>query len=86
MDKFQKSGGIHSVVRHGEAASSNKVAADNFVTEFQEYIEAKEFVHQEVFSCNETGLFQKKIPKRSYITWEKSLPGRKPVTDRLPLP
>ena len=30
--KFKKRG-IHSVVRHGEAASPNRVAADDFMTE-----------------------------------------------------
>ena len=34
FDKFKKRSGIHSVVGHGEAASSNTVAADNFVAEF----------------------------------------------------
>nr|KAF6463386.1 tigger transposable element derived 1 [Molossus molossus] len=84
--KFKKRSGIHGVVRHGEAASSNKVAADNFVTEFQEYVEAEGFVPQQVFSCDETGLFWKKMPKRTYITQEeKSLPGHKPMKDRLTL-
>ncbi|XP_016070266.1 PREDICTED: tigger transposable element-derived protein 1-like [Miniopterus natalensis] len=86
FDKFKKRSGIHSVVRHGEAASSNKVAADNFVTEFQEYIEAEGFVPQQVFNCDETGLFWRKMPKRTYITQEKkSLSGHEPMKDRLAL-
>ncbi|XP_059558184.1 tigger transposable element-derived protein 1-like isoform X1 [Myotis daubentonii] len=85
FDKFKKRSGIH-VVRHGESDSTNKVAADNFVTEFQEFIEAEGFVPQQVFNCDETGLFWKKMPKRTYITQEeKSLPGHKPVKDRLTL-
>ena len=48
FNKFNQSGGIHSIVSHGEAASSNKVGANNFRTEFQEYIEAKGFVPQQV--------------------------------------
>ncbi|KAK1339615.1 hypothetical protein QTO34_018168 [Cnephaeus nilssonii] len=58
------------VVRHGEAASSNKVATDNFMTELQEYVKAEEFVPQQVFSCNETGLFWKKNAK------EYAMPAR----------
>ena len=43
----KKRSGIHSVVNHGEAACSNKVPDDNnFMTEFQEYIEAEGFVPQ----------------------------------------
>ncbi|XP_036212432.1 tigger transposable element-derived protein 1-like isoform X2 [Myotis myotis] len=56
------------------------------VSEFQEFIEAEGFVPQQVFNCDETGLFWKKMPKRTYITQEeKSLPGHKPVKDRLTL-
>ena len=55
FNKFKR--GIHSVVRHGEAANSNNVAAADFVTEFQEYVEAEGFVPQQVFNCDETGLF-----------------------------
>ena len=54
------------------------------MTEFQEYIEAEGFVPQQVFNYDETGLFWKKMSKMTYITQEeKSLPGHKPVKDRL---
>ena len=53
FDKFKKRSGIHCVVKHGEAASSNKVAADNSVTGFQEYVEADGFVPQQVFVMRE---------------------------------
>ena len=50
-------------MRHGEAANSNKVASDNYMTESQEYVEAEGFAPQQVFSCDKTGLFWKKMPK-----------------------
>lgn len=53
FNKFKRRD-MHSVVKYGEAASSNRVVADNFMTEFQEYIEAEEFAPQRVFSCDET--------------------------------
>ncbi|GCC24330.1 hypothetical protein chiPu_0002730 [Chiloscyllium punctatum] len=34
FDKFCRRTGIHSVIRHGEAASSDKKAAEGFVKEF----------------------------------------------------
>jgi len=41
---------------------------------------------QQVFNCDETGLFWKKMPRRTYITEEeKALPGHKPMKDRLTL-
>ncbi|XP_045581448.1 tigger transposable element-derived protein 1-like [Procambarus clarkii] len=71
FEKFRKRSGIHSVVRHGEAASSDKAAAEKFVPEFQEFVAEKEFLPQQVFNCDETGLFWKKMTKRTYITQEE---------------
>ncbi|KAK1332217.1 hypothetical protein QTO34_006889 [Cnephaeus nilssonii] len=56
------------------------VAADNFMTEFQEYVEVRD-LFPTVFSCDKIGLFWKKVPKRTHISQEeKSLLGHKPVT------
>ncbi|XP_051785430.1 tigger transposable element-derived protein 1-like [Erpetoichthys calabaricus] len=84
--KFKKRTSIHSVVRHGEAASSDTAAADKFGQEFQQFITSEGFIPQQVLNCDETGLFWKKMPKRTYITQEeKSLPGHKPMKDRFTL-
>ncbi|GFX59081.1 tigger transposable element-derived protein 1 [Trichonephila clavipes] len=41
---------------------------------------------QQIFKCDETGLFWKRMPNRTYITKdEKSVPGLKPMKDRLTL-
>ncbi|KAJ7316369.1 hypothetical protein JRQ81_002531 [Phrynocephalus forsythii] len=86
FDNFKKRTSIHSVVRYGEAASTNTIDADQFVLEFKDYVTAQDFVPQQVFNCDETGLFWKKMPKRTYITREeKALPGYKPMKDRLTL-
>jgi hypothetical protein len=74
------------VVRHGEAASSNKDAAEKFVKKFKGFVDGEGFIPEQLFNCDETGLFWKKIPKRTYITREeKALPGHKPMKDRLTL-
>jgi len=74
------------VVRHGEAASANQKAAEEFVQDFSEYVKANGFIPQQVFNCDETGLFWKKMPRRTYITEEeKALPGHEPMKDRLAL-
>ena len=76
FDKFKKRTGIHSVVRHGEAASANKVAAKSYVAQMKEYVEAEGFVPQQVFNCDETGLFWRQMPGRTYKTQEEeALPG-----------
>lgn len=86
FEKFKKRSGIHSVIRHGEAASSNEKEAEAFKVEFDKIIKEEDYVPQQVFNCDETGLFWKKMPKRTFITQEeKALPGHKPMKDRLTL-
>ena len=83
---FKKRSGIHSVVRHGDAASSDAKAAKEFVTHFAELIEAEGYIPQQVWNCDETGLFWKKLPRNTFITKEeKALPGHKPMKDRITL-
>lgn len=86
FEKFKKRSGIHSVIRHGEAASSNEKEAEAFKVEFDKIIKEEDYVPQQVFNCDETGLFWKRMPKRTFITQEeKALPGHKPMKDRLTL-
>ncbi|XP_071977828.1 methionine aminopeptidase 1D, mitochondrial isoform X1 [Engystomops pustulosus] len=83
FDNFKRRSGIHSVLRRGEAASSD---AEAFTAQFQELIRSECYLQQQVFNCNETRLFWKKMPRRTYITEEESaMPGPKPMKDRLTL-
>ena len=76
FENFKKRTGIHSVVMHGEAASSNSEAAEKLVKEFKEFVNSEGYVLNQVFNCDETGLFWKKMPRRTYISKEeKSVPG-----------
>ena len=45
------------MVRHGEAASSNKNAAENFVESLKTLWIKEEFIPEQVFNCDKTGLF-----------------------------
>ncbi|KAM3936799.1 tigger transposable element-derived protein 1-like [Leptodactylus fuscus] len=86
FEKFQKRTGIHSVVRHGEASSADTKPAEKFITHFAKLVEEEGYVSQQIFNCDETGLFWKKTPRRTYITAEeKHMPGHKPMKDRLTL-
>uniref|UniRef100_A0A8C5W8W6 HTH CENPB-type domain-containing protein n=1 Tax=Leptobrachium leishanense TaxID=445787 RepID=A0A8C5W8W6_9ANUR len=65
FEKFRKRSGIHGVIRHGES-------------DFTEFMKEEGYVAQQVFNCDETGLFWKKLLNRTYITQEeKALPGHK---------
>ncbi|GIY62867.1 hypothetical protein CDAR_122691 [Caerostris darwini] len=86
FENFKKRSGIHSVVRHGEAANSDMKAAEDYIKTFSDLIKAQGYISQQVFNCDETGLFWKKMPNRTYITAEeKMMPGHKPMKDRLTL-
>ncbi|XP_068238586.1 tigger transposable element-derived protein 1-like [Palaemon carinicauda] len=47
FEKFKNRSGIHRVTRHGEAASSNKAAAESLVKEFNAYIKEEQFPLQQ---------------------------------------
>lgn len=86
FERFKKRSGIHNVVRHGEAASADEKAAQEFIEAFKKLILDEGYIPQQVFNCDETGIFWKKMPRRTYITEEeKKLPGHKPMKDRLTL-
>ncbi|XP_053241211.1 tigger transposable element-derived protein 1-like [Podarcis raffonei] len=86
FDRFKTRSGIHSMVRHGEAASTDVPVAEDFAAEFLEVVKTEGYVPQQVFNCDETGLFWKRMPKRTFITQEEAkLPGHKPMKDRLTL-
>ncbi|XP_028678623.1 tigger transposable element-derived protein 1-like [Erpetoichthys calabaricus] len=86
FENFKKRTGIHSIVRHGEAASADIKAAEDCLKTFAGIIAAEGYIPQQVFNCNETGLFWKKMPRRTSITAEeKRMPGHKPMKDRLTL-
>ena len=70
----------------GESASADKEAADAFCPRLKEIIEEKEYRPEQVFNCDETGLFWKKMPNRTYIHKSaKQAAGFKAWKDRLTL-
>ncbi|GFR27989.1 tigger transposable element-derived protein 1 [Trichonephila clavata] len=84
--KFKRRSGIKHVLMHGESASANKEAAEKYCLKFLEFIETEGCHPQQIFNCDEIGLFWKHMPNRTYITKdEKSIPKHKPMKDRLTL-
>jgi len=47
---------VHSVARHGEAASADKRAAENYIHHFKTMTQRNGFCCHQVFNCDETGL------------------------------
>lgn len=53
--------GLRNVIRHGEAASTDKKETDRFKEEVNNFIDVNEFLLQQIFIFDETGLFYIKI-------------------------
>ena len=77
---------MHHVSVSGEAASADTEAAEKFPTQLKEIIDAGSYTSQQIFNVDETGLFWKKMPEKTYISRkEKTMPGFKAAKDRLTL-
>ena len=50
---------MHSVLRHDEAANSDVKGAEEYVKKFSSLIAKEGYLPQQVFNCDETGLFWK---------------------------
>jgi hypothetical protein len=71
---------------HGESASADKEEAEKFCRKFQEFVKKEQYHPEQIFNCNETSLFWKRMLNHTYITKDdKSLPGHKPMKDQLTL-
>lgn len=66
--KFKRITGIKHEVMHGEYRNADKEKYDKFCLEIQKFIVLERYCFQQIFNCDETGLFRKRIPKRTYIT------------------
>ncbi|XP_003740386.1 tigger transposable element-derived protein 1-like [Galendromus occidentalis] len=83
--RFRKMG-VHHVKCHGEAASADSAGAAAFAKDFQALIAEEGYLPEQVFKCDETGLFWKKMPNSTFTTGEQTtVPGRKMMKERLTL-
>jgi hypothetical protein len=62
----------------GEKLSADMPAAGDFVSAFQEFIEENNYTLNQIFNCDETGLYYKMLPEKTLASsFEKSASGRK---------
>ncbi|XP_069611020.1 tigger transposable element-derived protein 1-like [Ranitomeya imitator] len=84
--RFKDRANFHNIKVQGEAASADEKAATEFPKALAEIIEEGDYCAQQVFNVDETGLFWKCLPNRTYIAKEeKSAPGHKVGKERLTL-
>ena len=86
FQKFKKRCSLNNVRLQGESASADHSVVPDFKQEFQNVIDEGDFSPKQIFNCDETALFWKRMPTRSYITKEEqSASGFKAHKDRLTL-
>ena len=70
----------------GEKSSANKEAADTFVCTFRKLDKEKNMSSNQIFNCDETGLYFRLLPHVTLSpSFEKSADGRKKAKDRITL-
>lgn len=84
MTGFIKRNNFHNIQIRGEAASADESASAAYPEKFKKIIEDGGYCPDQVFNADETGLFWKKMPSRTYIAKsEKQASGFKACKERL---
>ena len=82
--RFCKCHGIRNLSLQGEKLSADKVASDNFIASFAEFIEQHHLTLNQIFNCDETGLNFRLLPDKTLASsFEKSADGRKKSKERV---
>ncbi|CAM5112945.1 unnamed protein product [Natator depressus] len=66
LNSFRNRFNLKNMQTTGEAASANEEAAKAYPEQLKKIIEDKGFLPEQVFNADETGLFWKKMPDRTY--------------------
>lgn len=86
FENFKKRHSLHNLKLQGESASADIDAAKSYPATFLKIVKDKGYTPQQVFNADETGLFWKKMPNRTFLSEEeKTAPGYKSAKDRLTL-
>ncbi|XP_053575658.1 tigger transposable element-derived protein 1-like [Bombina bombina] len=86
FDRFKKRSNLHNIKVQGEAAAADTEAAESYPSDFANIIEDGGYSMDQIFNVDETGLFWKKMPARTFIArQDKSMPDYKPAKDRITL-
>ena len=86
FDRFKKRFSLHNVKLSGEAGSADHDAAAAYPEELKRIIEEGGYLPEQIFNADESALFWKKMPSRTFISKEESkAPGFKAAKDRLTL-
>ncbi|XP_054726261.1 tigger transposable element-derived protein 1-like [Anastrepha obliqua] len=86
MTGFLKRHALHNVKIKGETASADELAAKKFPEKLRKIIEDGGYTSDQVWNVDESGLFWKKMPSRTYVAKsQKTAGGLKVAEDRVTL-
>ncbi|XP_042222798.1 tigger transposable element-derived protein 1-like [Homarus americanus] len=86
FERLKKRPNLHNIKMSGEAASADTDSARKYPAELKKIIDKGGCTSEQVYNADETGLFWKLMPARTFIsTEEKSAPRFKASKDRLTL-
>lgn len=85
-DNFKRRSNLHIIAGQGEIICADTGAPETFPAEFEKIIEDGGYTKQQIFNVDETCLFWKKMPSRTFIAREEmTVPGFQAAKDRLTL-
>ncbi|CAK9822349.1 Tigger transposable element-derived protein 1 [Anthophora retusa] len=85
-DRFRKRFSLQNMKVQGKSASVDNEAARTYPKELQKIIKQRGYTTDQVFNADETGLWWRKMPKRTFISKkEKITPGFNVSKDRVTL-
>lgn len=68
FNRFKHRNNLHNIKITGEAASGDKKAAAEFPATLKTTIEQGNYPSELIFNVGETGLFWKRMPKRTFLS------------------
>lgn len=68
FERFKNRYSLHNVKKMGEAASADSEAAREYPEELRAIIDKGGYTPQQVYNVDETGLFWKRMPSRTFIS------------------
>lgn len=86
LTRFKKRFGIRLLKQCGEKLSAREELVEPFKKELHKIIHDNDLSEEAIFNADETGLFWKMLPDRTYVhAEENSAPGRKMAKERITL-